>query len=103
VDKYELCPTVDYHFPGSVASITTIDTSHTYQRLDIDERVRRVLNSTPLFDGQNDLPQQPRAIFHGNIHNNPKFDLGKGFQRGMTDIPRLREGMRGRAFLGVHL
>lgn len=65
---------------------------HPYQKLDIDERVKRVLLRTPLIDGHNDLPQQPRAIFHGKIHNNPKFDLEKGFQRGMTDIPRLREG-----------
>lgn len=67
---------------------------HPYQLLPIDERVKRVLKSTPLFDGHNDLPQQPRAIFHGKIHNNPKFDLEKGFERGMTDIPRLREGMQ---------
>lgn len=63
-----------------------------YQDLSIDERVKRVLRYTPLFDGHNDLPQQPRAIFHGKIHDNPKFDLAKGFERGMTDIPRLREG-----------
>lgn len=66
---------------------------HPYQKLDIDERVKRVLASTPLIDGHNDLPQQPRACFHGKIHNNDKFDLNKGFERGMTDIPRLREGM----------
>lgn len=65
---------------------------HHYQSLDIDERVKRVLANTPLIDGHNDLPQQPRAIFHGKIHNNEKFDLNKGFERGMTDIPRLREG-----------
>ena len=66
--------------------------NHPYQALPIDDRVKRVLLTTPLIDGHNDLPQQPRAIFHGKIHNNPKFDLEKGFQRGMTDIPRLRKG-----------
>lgn len=66
--------------------------AHPYQKLDIDERVKRVLANTPLIDGHNDLPQQPRACFHGKIHDNEKFDLNKGFQRGMTDIPRLREG-----------
>lgn len=66
--------------------------SHLYQSLEIDERVKRVLLNTPLIDGHNDLPQQPRACFHGKIHNNPKFDLENGFERGMTDIPRLREG-----------
>jgi membrane dipeptidase len=64
-----------------------------YQDLEgLDERVKRVLAKTPLIDGHNDLPQQPRAIFHGKIHNNPKFDLENGFERGMTDIPRLRTG-----------
>lgn len=66
--------------------------AHAYQLLNIDERVKRVLLKTPLIDGHNDLPQQPRAITHGKIYNNPKFDLEKGFERGMTDIPRLREG-----------
>lgn len=63
-----------------------------YQHLDIDERVKRVLKQTPLVDGHNDLPQQPRCCFRGKIHDNPKFDLEKGFERGMTDIPRLRQG-----------
>lgn len=66
--------------------------SHPYQHLDIDERVKRVLKDTPLFDGHNDLPQQPRCMFRGKVHDNPKFDLRNGFQRGMTDIPRLRQG-----------
>lgn len=65
---------------------------HPYQALNIDERVKRVLAQTPLIDGHNDLPQQPRACFHGKIHNNEKFDLQAGFQRGMTDIPRLKQG-----------
>lgn len=65
---------------------------HPYQSLPIDERVKRVLAKTPLIDGHNDLPQQPRACFHGKIHNNEKFDLEKGFERGMTDIPRLKQG-----------
>lgn len=69
-----------------------MSSEHPYQKLDIDERVKRVLQRTPLIDGHNDLPQQPRAIFKGKIHNNPKFDIAKGFERGMTDIPRLKEG-----------
>ena len=66
--------------------------THPYQSLAIDARVKRVLAKTPLIDGHNDLPQQPRACFHGKIHNNEKFNLEKGFQRGMTDIPRLKQG-----------
>ena len=63
-----------------------------YQNLAIDERLKRVLATTPLIDGHNDLPQLPRACFHGKINDHDKFDLDKGFQRGMTDIPRLKEG-----------
>ncbi|KAJ0325686.1 hypothetical protein COL5a_007192 [Colletotrichum fioriniae] len=74
---------------------------HPYQKLDIDERVKRVLLRTPLIDGHNDLPQQPRACFHGKIHNNPKFDFANGFERGMTDIPRLREGAVGGQFWSI--
>ncbi|KAL4946054.1 hypothetical protein BDV06DRAFT_235605 [Aspergillus oleicola] len=78
-----------------------VSSNHPYQFLDIDERVKRVLRQTPLIDGHNDLPQQPRAIFKGKINNNPKFDLEKGFTRGMTDIPRLREGAIGGQFWSV--
>ncbi|KAF2704113.1 Metallo-dependent hydrolase [Pleomassaria siparia CBS 279.74] len=84
---------------GSIAGINS--TPHPYQLLPIDERVKRVLASTTLFDTHNDLPQQPRACFHGHIHNNPKFDLRKGFQRGMTDIRRLREGAVGAQFWSI--
>lgn len=75
--------------------------SHPYQLLDIDERVKRVLLNTPLFDGHNDLPQQPRCCFRGQINNNPKFDLRKGFERGMTDIPRLKAGAVGAQFWSI--
>ncbi|KAF4332171.1 membrane dipeptidase [Fusarium beomiforme] len=75
--------------------------SHPYQALPIDERVKRVLATTPLIDGHNDLPQQPRACFHGKIHNNEKFDLEKGFERGMTDIPLLKQGAVGGQFWSV--
>lgn len=77
-----------------MAEITHLTSlSHLYQKLDIDERVKQVLRDTPLFDGHNDLPQQPRCMFHGKIYDNPKFDFEHGFPRGMTDIPRLREGL----------
>ncbi|RBR25399.1 uncharacterized protein FIESC28_01836 [Fusarium coffeatum] len=75
--------------------------THPYQSLPIDERVKRVLARTPLIDGHNDLPQQPRACFHGKIHNNERFNLEKGFQRGMTDIPRLKQGAVGGQFWSV--
>ncbi|KAF5541102.1 membrane dipeptidase [Fusarium mexicanum] len=78
-----------------------MSSTHPYQLLSIDERVKRVLATTPLIDGHNDLPQQPRACFHGKIHDNEKFDLEKGFERGMTDIPRLKQGAVGGQFWSV--
>lgn len=76
-------------------------TSHPYQFLDIDDRVKRVLRTTPLADGHNDLPQQPRCCFQGKIHDNPKFNLEKGFERGMTDLPRLKKGAVGMQFWSI--
>ncbi|KAF1927941.1 Metallo-dependent hydrolase [Didymella exigua CBS 183.55] len=49
---------------------------HPYQSLSIDARVK-------------------------HVHNNPKFDLRAGLQRGMTDIPRLREGAVGAQFWSI--
>jgi hypothetical protein len=74
-----------------MGSLATAD-MHPYQSLPIDERVKRVLRDTPLFDGHNDLPQQPRCCNRGRIYDKQRFDLEKGFAKGMTDIPRLREG-----------
>lgn len=84
-----LCKIEHFGFSKYIHRMTP---KHPYQLLPIDERVKRVLATTPLIDGHNDLPQQPRACFHGKIHNNEKFDLENGFERGMTDIPRLKQG-----------
>lgn len=40
-------------------------------------------------------------MFHGKIHSNPAFDLAHGFTRGMTDIPRLRQGHVGAQFWSI--
>ena len=79
---------------NNMVSIPLPEQMHPYQSLSIDERVKRVLLNTPLFDGHNDLPQQPRCVTHGKIYDQPRFDLEKGFDRGMTDIPRLRQGKK---------
>jgi membrane dipeptidase len=73
-------------------NMSNVSIIHQYENLPIDQRVKRVLKHTPLFDGHNDLPQQPRAVTHGLIYNQAKFDFANGFERGMTDIPRLRQG-----------
>ena len=80
-----------------MGSIPLPEQMHPYQSLPIDERVKRVLLNTPLFDGHNDLPQQPRCVTHGKIYDQPRFDFEKGFERGMTDIPRLRQGKKGKS------
>jgi hypothetical protein len=79
---------IQSHLTGRKALLA----SHPYQKLAIDERVKRILRDTPLFDGHNDLPQQPRAVTHDKIYDQLKFDFEKDFERGMTDIPRLRDG-----------
>ncbi len=84
-----------------MSTTTPSDFVHPYQNLSMDDRVKRVLKTTPLFDGHNDLPQQPRALTHGKIYDQPKFDFENGFERGMTDIPRLRAGAVGAQFWSI--
>lgn len=75
---------------------------------DVSARVKRVLTTTPLIDGHNDLPWEIRVHF-GNVDNidlnadtsnlrdkddNSKVSL-------MTDIPRLRSGRLGAQFWSV--
>ncbi len=65
------------------------------------EIARRVLSSTPLFDGHNDLPW---AIRENADHpmDVRAYDLRKT-TTGHTDIPRLREGMVGAQFWSVYI
>jgi membrane dipeptidase len=65
------------------------------------EVARRVLSTTPLFDGHNDLPwairqspQAPRDV--------AAYDLRRR-TAGHTDIPRLREGMVGAQFWSIYV
>jgi membrane dipeptidase len=64
------------------------------------ERARRVLSTTPLVDGHNDLPWAIRAY-------DPPSDLDAYELRvraaGHTDIPRLRQGMVGAQFWSVYV
>lgn len=65
------------------------------------ERARRVLRTTPLFDGHNDLPwairQSPTA--RGNV---TAYDL-RSRTEGHTDLDRLRQGMVGAQWWSVYL
>ena len=68
---------------------------------DAMQRVRRILQTTPLIDGHNDLPWEIRGQ-----RNAPKdvaaYDLRKRTS-GHTDIERLRQGMVGAQFWSVYI
>lgn len=64
-------------------------------------RARRVLQSTPLIDGHNDLPWLLRLELHNRIYDG-KVDLEKRVL-GQTDIYRMRQGMMGGQFWSVYV
>lgn len=66
-------------------------------------RTQRVLKTTPLIDGHNDLPWILRVELHNRLHDETKkFDP---YQRllGHTDITRMKEGMVGGQFWSVYV
>ncbi|KAI1773190.1 membrane dipeptidase-domain-containing protein [Hypoxylon cercidicola] len=65
------------------------------------ERTRRVLQTTPLIDGHNDLPWQLRIELHNRIYDG-RVDLTKRLL-GHTDIQRMRAGMVGGQFWSVYI
>ncbi|KAH9885548.1 membrane dipeptidase-domain-containing protein [Xylariomycetidae sp. FL2044] len=68
---------------------------------DYAERTNRVLSSTPLIDGHNDLPWQLRIELHNRIYGN-QVDLTKRLL-GHTDLQRMRQGMVGGQFWSVYV
>ncbi|MEX0893243.1 MAG: dipeptidase [Gemmatimonadota bacterium] len=62
---------------------------------------RRVLSTTPLFDGHNDLPWAIRG-YDEAPHDVVAYDL-RGTTPGHTDIARLRAGMVGAQFWSVYI
>ncbi|HSJ25827.1 MAG TPA: dipeptidase [Longimicrobiales bacterium] len=62
---------------------------------------RRVLSTTPLVDGHNDLPWAIRQ-HEAAPHDVAAYDL-RTRTPGHTDIPRLREGMVGAQFWSVYI
>ncbi|MEX2571255.1 MAG: dipeptidase [Gemmatimonadota bacterium] len=62
---------------------------------------RRILSTTPLFDGHNDLPWAIRG-YDAAPHDVAAYDL-RTRTSGHTDIPRLREGMVGAQFWSVYV
>lgn len=70
------------------------------QAQDHDAIARRVLSTTPLIDGHNDLPWQIRIS--DDPLNVSRFDLRTRTTL-HTDIPRLREGMVGAQFWSIYI
>ena len=68
---------------------------------DYAERTRRVLNTTPLIDGHNDLPWQLRVELHNRIYDN-NFDPTSHLL-GHTDLQRIRKGQMGGQFWSVYV
>jgi membrane dipeptidase len=65
------------------------------------DHARRILSTTPLVDGHNDLPWAIRTYAPAprDVH---AYDL-RARTRGHTDIPRLRQGMVGAQFWSVYV
>ena len=71
---------------------------------DLDARVARVLKSTPLIDGHNDLPWQFQRRSRNKLSGlNLRSDLSQLAQPTDTDIPRLRRGQVGGLFWSVYV
>lgn len=64
-------------------------------------KARRVLESTPLIDGHNDLPWAVRN-YEAAPHDVEAYDL-RETTPGHTDLARLREGMVGAQFWSVYI
>jgi membrane dipeptidase len=65
------------------------------------ERARRVLSTTPLIDGHNDLPWAIRESKTAP-HDVEAYDLRKKTP-GMTDLDRLKKGMVGAQFWSIYI
>jgi len=65
----------------------------------VAERVTKILDETPLFDGHNDLAIFIRAKYKNKIHTQEFKDKFENGGMGLhVDLPRLREGRQGGAF-----
>lgn len=68
---------------------------------DYIERSRRILKTTPLIDGHNDLPWQLRVELQNRIYSDD-LDFTKRLL-GHTDLQRMRQGMMGGQFWSVYV
>jgi len=85
----------------ALAALATITTTMSAQATEKDlERARKVLASSPLIDGHNDLPWAIREA-KGAPMDVAAYDLRK-HTAGMTDLERLRQGMVGAQFWSIY-
>ncbi len=86
----------------ALLALTTISTAMSAQPSERDmARAKRVLASTPLVDGHNDLPWEIRRST-GNPRDVAAYDLRKRTP-GHTDLKRLKQGMVGAQFWSVYI
>lgn len=67
------------------------------------DQVRRILRSTPLVDGHNDLPWQIRDRFKGRLDDIDLTDTSRLDPPLQTDVARLRTGLVGAQFWSVYV
>ncbi|KAJ6263464.1 hypothetical protein Dda_2028 [Drechslerella dactyloides] len=99
------------HFNDFLAKRADVDLTDAYEwfrrrsvTLDggIDERVARILSSSPLIDTHIDLPILAREVFQNHIYaDNFSTPFAAGGLYGHVDIPRLRSGKMGGIFWSV--
>ncbi|MDE0759035.1 MAG: dipeptidase [Pseudomonadales bacterium] len=71
---------------------------------ELSQRVTRVLKTTPLIDGHNDIPWQYRVRAKNHLNQlDLAADLSKLEKPTHTDIPRLRQGLVGGLFWSVYV
>ncbi|KAG9240492.1 membrane dipeptidase-domain-containing protein [Calycina marina] len=69
----------------------------------LEHRVKKILKTTPLIDGHNDLAILIRYISNNQIYNdNFTIPFEQGGFVSHVDLPRLREGMNGGAFWSAY-
>ncbi|KAM5431783.1 putative membrane dipeptidase [Microsporum ferrugineum] len=85
----------------ALTSLVPVQAAVTTSKPDYAKRAERVLRSTPLIDGHNDLPFAIRRSTHDQIYDGKvPFETAL---KGQTDLPRMRKGRMGGQFWSVYV
>ena len=84
----------------ALTSLVPVQGAATVPQTDNAKRAERVLKSTPLIDGHNDLPYAIRRSTNDQIYDG-KLPFETSL-KGHTDLPRMRKGRMGGQFWSVH-